>query len=223
MTILIVEDDSDIRALMAFHLRNHGYTTEEAKDGEEALEMLSSSVPDLVLLDLMLPNLSGLDVLSAIRSGSSTKRIPVIVASALIGENDIIKALEDGADDYLTKPFSPKILCARVHSLLRRSGREMDAVSTSGGLSIDKGTRECFVSGEKIVLTATEFDILLSLVEAEGHVLRRGEIIERIKGAEYHVTERAIDVQIASIRKKLRDMGKNIATVWGIGYRYAEE
>lgn len=223
MTILIVEDDSDIRALMAFHLRNHGYTTEEAKDGEEALEMLSSSVPDLVLLDLMLPKLSGLDVLSAIRSGSSTKRIPVIVASALTGENDIIKSLEDGADDYITKPFSPKILCARVHSLLRRSGREMDAISTSGGLSIDKGTRECFVSGEKIVLTATEFDILLSLVEAEGHVLRRGEIIERIKGAEYHVTERAIDVQIASIRKKLGDMGKNIATVWGIGYRYAEE
>ena len=219
MTILIVEDDNDIRALMAFHLRSRGYAIEEARDGEEAIEKLSQSIPDLVLLDLMLPRMHGLEVLARIRNGNATKRIPVIVASALTGENDIISALEDGADDYITKPFSPKILSA----LLRRSGKDSDTVSTAGGLVLDKGSRECLLKDEKILLTATEFDILLALVEAEGHVLRRGEIIEEIKGEGYHVTERSIDVQIASLRKKLGDMGSCIATVWGIGYRYAEE
>ena len=223
MTILIVEDDNDIRALMAFHLRSRGYAIEEARDGEEAIEKLSQSIPDLVLLDLMLPRMHGLEVLARIRNGNATKRIPVIVASALTGENDIISALEDGADDYITKPFSPKILSARVHSLLRRSGKDSDTVSTAGGLVLDKGSRECLLKDEKILLTATEFDILLALVEAEGHVLRRGEIIEEIKGEGYHVTERSIDVQIASLRKKLGDMGSCISTVWGIGYRYAEE
>ena len=223
MTILIVEDDNDIRALMAFHLRSRVYAIEEARDGEEAIEKLSQSIPDLVLLDLMLPRMHGLEVLARIRNGNATKRIPVIVASALTGENDIISALEDGADDYITKPFSPKILSVRVHSLLRRSGKDSDTVSTAGGLVLDKGSRECLLKDEKILLTATEFDILLALVEAEGHVLRRGEIIEEIKGEGYHVTERSIDVQIASLRKKLGDMGSCIATVWGIGYRYAEE
>ncbi len=223
MTILIVEDDNDIRALMAFHLRSRGYAIEEARDGEEAIEKLSRFIPDLVILDLMLPRMHGLEVLARIRNGNATKRIPVIVASALTGENDIISALEDGADDYITKPFSPKILCARVHSLLRRSGKDSDTVSTAGGLVLDKGSRECMLKDEKILLTATEFDILLALVKAEGRVLRRGEIIEEIKGEGYHVTERSIDVQIASLRKKLGDMGSSIATVWGIGYRYAEE
>ena len=225
MTILIVEDDNDIRALMAFHLRSRGYAIEEARDGEEAIEKLSQSIPDLVLLDLMLPRMHGLEVLARIRNGNATKRIPVIVASALTGENDIISALEDGADDYITKPFSPKILIARVKSLLRRSPSKAAGriVSTPHGVSLDTGKRKCFVSGEEIPLTATEFDILLSLISADGCVRRRTEIIEEIKGDDYPVTERSIDVQIAALRKKLGSAGRNIATVWGIGYRYAEE
>ena len=222
MKILIVEDDEDIRTLIHYHLSASGFEIEEAADGQEAVSKLSPAL-SLVVLDLLLPRLSGIDVLRIIRN--DYPEIPVIVTSALTEENDILTALEIGADDYVTKPFSPKILVARVRSVLRRTEKNNDAarISTEGGLMLDKSTRECFVSGTAVTLTATEFDILLSLLEASGRVMKRTELIEKIKGSDYPVTERSIDVQIASIRKKLGKMGCAIKTVWGIGYRYAEE
>ncbi len=221
MKILIVEDDSDIRTLIRFHLKGAGFETVEAENGEDAVALLSPSI-SLVLLDLMLPRLSGLDVLRTIRKDYPL--LPVIVASALTEEGDILTALEEGADDYVTKPFSPKILVARIKSVLRRAEKKDDAdkIMTENGIILDKGTRECFVDGAPLTLTATEFDILISLINASGRVMRRTELIETIKGDDYPVTERSIDVQIASIRKKLGEKGKAIVTVWGIGYRYVE-
>ena len=222
MKILIVEDDEDIRTLIHYHLSAAGFDIEEAVDGKDAEGKLDNSL-SLVILDLLLPKISGIEVLRTIRK--DYPEVPVIVTSALTEESDILTALELGADDYVTKPFSPKILVARVRSVLRRSEKNNDAdrITTDGGMTLDKGTRECFVSGSPVTLTATEFDILLSLIEADGRVMKRTELIEKIKGDDYPVTERSIDVQIASIRKKLGAMGKGIVTVWGIGYRYAEE
>ena len=176
-----------------------------------------------MLLDIMLPRLSGIEVLKDVRKRYPA--LPVIVTSALTEENDILTALELGADDYVTKPFSPRILVARVRSVLRRTerGNEDECVTTENGIMLDTGTRLCEVCGEPVTLTATEFDLLLALIRASGRVMRRTELIEKVKGDDYPVTERSIDVQIASIRKKLGAAGKAITTVWGIGYRYAEE
>ena len=223
MKILIVEDDLDIMTLMRFHLRNAGFETEDAKDGEEALEKAGSGI-SLMILDMMLPKLSGIEVLREVRKRCPS--LPVIVASALTEEADILTALEQGADDYITKPFSPRILIARVRSVLRRSERNADTeekVVTENGIVLDTGTRLCTVGGESVTLTATEFDLLLALIRADGRVMRRTELIEKIKGDDYPVTERSIDVQVAALRKKLGRQGKAVTTVWGIGYRYAEE
>ena len=225
MRILVVEDDKDISTLIAFHLKANGFETDIAANGREAVEKISNGGYALALLDILLPELSGIEVLKYIRSESPSPNLPVIVASALSEEAEIIASLELGADDYITKPFSPKILVARIRSVIRRSENRSisGSVQTEKGLFLDPGTRKCRVQDEEIVLTATEFDMLLALIREGGRVLTRAEIIERIKGNDYPVTERSIDVQIASIRKKLGKMGCAIKTVWGIGYRYAEE
>ena len=174
----------------------------------------------------MLPVVSGLEVLKYIRYQSSNRNLPVIITSALTEESDIITGLELGADDYLTKPFSPKILLARIRSVIRRSEGSGDSgktINTTNGIHIDAGSRLCYINEESISFTATEFDILLALIKAEGRVLTRAQIMEAIKGDDKAATERSIDVQIASIRKKLGPLGQSIATVWGIGYRYADE
>ncbi len=225
MRILIVEDDRDISTLIQFHLKSNGFGTDTAANGREAVEKLSQGGYSLALIDILLPELSGVDVLKYIRTESPTPDLPVIMASALTEEQDIISSLEAGADDYITKPFSPKILVARVRTAIRRAEHRTMAgtVRTEKGIMLDPGTRKCTVLSSPVSLTATEFDMLLSLIRAGGRVLSRQEIIERIKGNDYPVTERAIDVQIAAIRKKLGKMGYAIKTVWGIGYRYAEE
>ena len=223
MRILIIEDDKDIRMLIAFHLKAMGADVLEADNGNDALSIIGKGGIDLAILDIMLPGLSGIDVLRSIRENGPEKELPVIVASALDSESDIISALEEGADDYITKPFSPKILTARVRSLLRRTSPKGHIISTAKGVTLDTGKRRCFVLDEEVQLTATEFDILSLLISADGCVRKRTEIIEEVKGDDYPVTERSIDVQIASLRKKLGKAGKYIATVWGIGYRYAEE
>lgn len=225
MRILVVEDDTDISTLISFHLRSNGFESDSAYTGREAIEMIDKGGYALILLDILLPEISGLEVLEYIRKKAADSRIPVIVTSAMSEENDIIKALELGADDYVTKPFSPKILLARIRSAIRRADGTQEGGNTikGNGIILDTDTRKAFLDENPVSFTATEFDILSQLMKSDGRVLSRGELIETIKGDDYPVTERSIDVQIASIRKKLGEKGQYIKTVWGIGYRYAEE
>lgn len=225
MRILVVEDDTDISTLISFHLRSNGFESDSAYTGREAIEMIDKGGYALILLDILLPEISGLEVLEYIRKKAADSRIPVIVTSAMSEESDIIKALELGADDYVTKPFSPKILLARIRSAIRRADGTQEGGNTikGNGIILDTDTRKAFLDENPVSLTATEFDILSQLMKSDGRVLSRGELIETIKGDDYPVTERSIDVQIASIRKKLGEKGQYIKTVWGIGYRYAEE
>ena len=225
MKILVVEDDYDIRTLLGFHLRNAGYTYLEAEDGRKALDLIRKEDIDLVILDLMLPEIGGLDILKYIRYESQKRKLPVIIASALTEDVDIVTALELGADDYITKPFSPRVLIAKVKSVLRRiekDERPRDTVS-SMGLVLDQKTRSAKVDDEPISLKVTEFDILFTLLEYPEKVFSRKELIENIKGTEYAVTERSVDVQITGIRKKLGKLGVHVHTVWGIGYKWSEE
>lgn len=225
MRILVVEDDTDISTLISFHLRSNGFESDSAYTGREAIEMIDKGGYALILLDILLPEVSGLEVLEYIRKKAADSRIPVIVTSAMSEESDIIKALELGADDYVTKPFSPKILLARIRSAIRRADGTQEGGNTikGNGIILDTDTRKAFLDENPVSFTATEFDILSQLMKSDGRVLSRGELIETIKGDDYPVTERSIDVQIASIRKKLGEKGQYIKTVWGIGYRYAEE
>lgn len=220
-----MEDDTDISTLISFHLRSNGFESDSAYTGREAIEMIDKGEYALILLDILLPEISGLEVLEYIRKKAADSRIPVIVTSAMSEESDIIKALELGADDYVTKPFSPKILLARIRSAIRRADGTQEGGNTikGNGIILDTDTRKAFLDENPVSFTATEFDILSQLMKSDGRVLSRGELIETIKGDDYPVTERSIDVQIASIRKKLGEKGQYIKTVWGIGYRYAEE
>lgn len=225
MRVLIVEDDSDIRMLLRFHLRNAGYTFLEAEDGNQALELIRKEDIDLVILDIMLPGIGGIDILKYIRYESQKKKLPVIIASALTEDVDIVTALELGADDYITKPFSPRVLIAKIKSVLRRvdtSEKGPDTIS-SLGLTMNQLSRTCRIADENIPLKATEFEVLFTLTERPEKVFTRKELIESIKGQDYAVTERSIDVQITSIRKKLGPLGSHIQTVWGIGYKWTEE
>ena len=225
MKILVVEDDYDIRTLLGFHLRNAGYTYLEAEDGRVALELIRKEDIDLVILDLMLPEIGGLDILKYIRYESQKKKLPVIIASALTEDVDIVTALELGADDYITKPFSPRVLIAKVKSVLRRIEKDEkphDMVS-SLGLTLDQKTRTARIDDTTLSLKVTEFDLLFTLVEYPEKVFSRKELIENIKGTEYAVTERSVDVQITGIRKKLGELGSHVHTVWGIGYKWSEE
>lgn len=225
MRVLIVEDDSDIRMLLRFHLRNAGYTFLEAEDGNQALDLIRKEDIDLVILDIMLPGIGGIDILKYIRYESQKRKLPVIIASALTEDVDIVTALELGADDYITKPFSPRVLIAKIKSVLRRvdtSEKGPDTIS-SLGLTMNQLSRTCRIADDNIPLKATEFEVLFTLIERPEKVFTRKELIESIKGQDYAVTERSVDVQITSIRKKLGPLGSHIQTVWGIGYKWTEE
>ncbi len=227
-TILIVEDDRDIQELMRYNLEMAGYQVRSAYRGDDALKELDEALPQLVILDLMLPGIDGLDVLKGIRFDRGLKHLPVIIASAKSEESDVITGLELGADDYLPKPFSPKILTARVKALLRRADKpQADAgsdqgFSTKAGLSMDPIRFTCTLADAPISLTATEFSLLYLLANEGGRVFTRNQMISSVKGSDYPVTERSIDVQIATLRKKLGNCGEFIRTVWGVGYKYQE-
>ena len=225
--ILVVEDDSDIRELISFNLKNEGYQVFEANDGEVGIDKARNNNPNLILLDLMLPGIQGLDVCRIIKSDQETKEIPIIMVTALGQEEDIVKGLETGADDYITKPFSIKVLIARVNAVLKRSievGEYKTKDILINGINIKTRSREVWVNKNLINdLTFSEFQILYLLAGHPGWVFTRYQIIDKIRGDNYPVTDRSVDFQIVGLRKKLGDAGKLIKTVRGVGYRFTPD
>ncbi len=225
--LLIIEDEADIRELISFNLEMSGYDVIKSRDGEEGLSTARSEKPDLIILDLMLPGMDGLKVCSHLKKDQDTKDIPIIMLTARSEDDDIINGLEKGADDYITKPFSPRILIARVKAALRRVQTDSSEKSSNRivihDLVIDVARHETLVEGEPVNLSATEFSILRFLAENPGWVFSRNQIIDSVKGEDYPVTARSVDVQILGIRKKLGDAGNIIETVRGIGYRMKGE
>ena len=226
--ILVVEDDPDIKELISFNLSNQGHQVFEANNGELGIEKARKKLPDLILLDLMLPGIHGLDVCRIIKADQETKDIPIIMVTAMGQEEDIVKGLETGADDYITKPFSIKVLLARVSAVLRRSFEEYDQDSDKSllinGISIKPRLREVRFE-DKVIdnLTFSEFQILYLLAGHPGWVFTRYQIIDKIRGDNYPVTDRSVDFQIVGLRKKLGAAGKLIRTVRGVGYRFTPD
>lgn len=226
--ILVVEDDTGIKELISFNLSNQGHQVFEANNGELGIEKARKKLPDLILLDLMLPGIHGLDVCRIIKADQETKDIPIIMVTAMGQEEDIVKGLETGADDYITKPFSIKVLLARVSAVLRRSFEEYDQDSDKSllinGISIKPRLREVRVE-DKVIdnLTFSEFQILYLLAGHPGWVFTRYQIIDKIRGDNYPVTDRSVDFQIVGLRKKLGGAGKLIRTVRGVGYRFTPD
>lgn len=226
-TILIVEDDEDIQQLVGYNLIKAGFLVEYGDSGEQALEKIKNQPPDFILLDLMLPGMGGRELCRDIRSDSQLNEIPIIMLTAKGEESDIISGLDLGADDYITKPFSPKILISRIKAVLRRKSKDSVPIATSPSkvirlddLVIDPGRYEVKLDGEPLNLTPTEFGILHLLTKKAGWVFTRQQIIDAVRGYDYLVTPRTIDVQVFSLRKKMGDAGRKIETVRGIGYRY---
>jgi DNA-binding response OmpR family regulator len=223
--ILIVEDEPDMVELVRYNLEKEGYKVDEADDGESALAMAQKTPPDLVVLDLMLPAIDGLEVLRRLRAGRATAHVPVLILTAKGGEADRVVGLELGADDYVVKPFSPRELVARVKAHLRRQARrdESSTVIVAGPIRIDSGKREVSVAGEAAPLTATEFDLLRFLAERPGRALKRNELIDGALGEDAMVTDRVIDAHIAAVRRKLGERGAAyIETIRGYGYRFLD-
>ena len=223
--ILAVDDEEDILELLRFNLTKEGFAVVCAASGEEALKAALSQRPDLILLDLLLPAMDGLEVARRLKSNPSTQEIPVIMVTAKGEVADIVAGLEVGAEDYITKPFSRKVLIARVRAVLRRKASgpadDQEVVSVHD-LTIHPGRREVLVKGKPVVLTFTEFGILSFLARRPGWVFTRSQIVDAVKGDEYFVTDRAVDVQIVGLRKKLGSSAKVIDTVRGVGYRFKE-
>ena len=221
--ILVVDDETDILELIRYNLQKEGYRVTTVKTGEEGLQLIRDMKPDVVVLDLMLPGLDGLSVCNRLKRDDTTRNIPVVTLTAKAEDSDIVTGLELGADDYVTKPFSPKVLTARIRAVLRRSGENeallKENVITVHGITVDSSRHEVSYSGYTIPLSPTEFAILEHLARSPGWVFSRARIIDAVKGKDYPVTERSVDVQILGLRKKLGEAGDVIETVRGVGYR----
>jgi two-component system phosphate regulon response regulator PhoB len=221
--ILVVEDEQDIAELIEYNLLKHGFSVHLSSSGEEALEAVIRESPDLVILDLMLPGLDGLGVCSRLRQGPETRKTPIVIVTAKGEEDDIVRGLEAGADDYIVKPFSPKVLVARVRSILRRRSEVVPRgkeVVRLGRIEIHPGRREVRVEGGKVDLTYTEFNILHHLARHPGWVFTRQQIFNAVRGDHYNVTERSVDVHVRSLRRKLGGEAQRLETVRGVGYRF---
>lgn len=223
-TILVVDDEEDIRELVALNLDREGYTVLTCETGEQALALARAKKPDLVLLDLMLPGIDGLEVCKRLKADPARQHVPVVMLTAKGEESDIVAGLELGADDYVTKPFSGKVLVARVRRLLRKATEMGDdkALVKVHGLVIDPARHEVALHGKPVTLTLTEFNILHTLARRPGLVFTRYQIVDAIHGDDYLVTDRAVDVQIVALRRKLGASGKLIETVRGVGYKFKD-
>lgn len=221
--ILAVDDEEDILELLRYNLCREGYDVICVETGEEGLEKARKELPALILLDLMLPGIDGLDVCRLLKQDPDTAEIPIIMLTAKGEESDVVTGLELGADDYITKPFSSKILIARIKAVIRRkdeASAEDDDVLKRGLLVINPGRREVIYGGKSLDMTFSEFEILYHLAKRPGWVFTRNQIVKSVKGDDYPVTERAVDVQIVGLRKKLGNAGDYIETVRGVGYRF---
>ncbi|NTV52070.1 MAG: response regulator transcription factor [Candidatus Firestonebacteria bacterium] len=223
--ILIVEDDRDIAELIQYNLAKEGYTVVSANNGEKGFQLAKSSLPDLIVLDLMLPGMDGLEVCKLLKAEPKTQGIPVVMLTAKSEESDVVTGLELGAEDYIAKPFSPKILVARLRTVLRRKQKKTNTTDETlkiHDLVINPGRHELLIAGKPVDLTFTEFKMLQLLAARPGWVFSRYQILEAVRGVDYSVTDRAVDVQIVGLRKKLGRAGRYIETVRGVGYRFQE-
>jgi two-component system phosphate regulon response regulator PhoB len=222
--ILVVDDEADIRELVRLNLAREGYEVFDCESGEQALSLSRSKDPDLIVLDLMLPGIDGMEVCKKLKADPKTAQIPIVMLTAKGEEADVVAGLEIGADDFVAKPFSGKVLVARVRRLLRKTVPPEDDQRTIKvyDLMIDPGRHEVWAANKKVELTRTEFNILRTLAQRPGLVLSRYQIVDCVHGDDYPVTDRAVDVQIVSLRKKLGPCGKYIETVRGVGYRFKD-
>jgi two-component system OmpR family response regulator len=224
--VLVVDDDSHIRQVVRYALERAGHTVEEAQDGAAALACVARSEPDLLVLDIVMPEDDGLSVCRRIRQ---TSRLPIIFLSSRDEELDRVLGLELGADDYLTKPFSPRELVARVSAVLRRAMPQQEEGRQPrqfrhGRLTLDEGRHHCAVDGQEVTLTVMEFSLLAALLAEKGRVFERGQLVERAYGKDHYLSERTVDSHIRRVRKKLLDVGLDpIETVYGVGYRLKDE
>lgn len=225
-TVLAVEDEEPILEMLRYGLERFGFSVRCVASGEEALAAVAQNRPDLVLLDLMLPGMDGLEVCRRLKWDKQTGTIPIVILTARDSEADIVAGLELGADDYLTKPFSPRVLSARLRAVLRRwdlgeSQGERTSVAV-GAVALDRGRREVTVSGRRVELTYTEFEILWLLAGRPGKVFTRARIVDAVRGTDAAITERAVDVRLVGLRRKLGADAARIETVRGVGYRFGD-
>ena len=221
--ILIIEDDRDIVEMVEYNLREEGYATVSALNGEEGVNLARSERPDLIILDIMLPIVDGFEVCRTLKSDNTTSHIPIIILSAKSQETDKVVGLELGADDYITKPFSPRELIARIRAIMRRGPeRQHSGVIEKGEVIIDSAKHKVMVGGEQIPLTTTEFKLLECLARRPGVVLSRYQILDAVSGDDAVVSDRAVDAHIKSLRHKLGTAKDYIETVRGAGYRFKE-
>ena len=222
--ILVIDDEPDLLELVRVNLDQAGFSVDTAQSGREGLDSLRRSPPDLMILDLMLPDVSGMEICRQVRSEPALAEMPIIMLTAKADEVDRVVGLELGADDYVTKPFSPRELTLRVRAVLRRRqpGEAGSPVVEHGPLRLDVERHRCFVDGSELELTAKEFDLLRGLMSRPGRAFTRDQLLERVWGSEITVTSRTIDTHLKRLREKLGAAGGLIETVRGVGYRFAE-
>jgi two-component system phosphate regulon response regulator PhoB len=226
-SILIIEDEEDIRELVKYNLQRESFIVLEAETGEAGLKMVERTIPDLILLDLMLPGKDGLEICRILKREERTRGIPVVMMTARGEESDIVTGLELGAEDYIVKPFSPKVLTARAKAVLRRNASAPELapedVIKIHDMVIHPGRHEVRVKDKPVDLTATEFRLLHFLARRPGWVFTRYQIVDAVHGEDYPVTERSVDVQIVGLRRKLKRAGNYIETVRSVGYRFRDK